>query len=278
MPAVYLSTTVQDTTPEGVLSRCGYSLTLTLTSSQGYMVGCGCHERSDQPGSSQGYVAWCGCHEILIPCCLSVLLSIPLLLSNFYSLVPMNSVCFSSISVQPLTVLVNYWFKIEELSTKMAISSSAFQRQIILSKNTDRIRASVLKTWSHSFLFSLLISSSLFLSLTCAVPKFHLAPLRPPSHFFIHFLSLPVLSKKQLQEAFSLHAGVTKGVTSHAAHEGIWHDAGVTRSWLHAATFKKSLILINIRLEPTKILHLDDKRNAQRWQSNTNWRHKNIRP
>ena len=42
---------VQDTTPEGVLSSCG------------------CHERSEQSRSSQGYIACCGCHEILIPLC-----------------------------------------------------------------------------------------------------------------------------------------------------------------------------------------------------------------
>ena len=33
------------------------------------MVGCGCHERSDQSHSSQGYTAQCGCHEILIALC-----------------------------------------------------------------------------------------------------------------------------------------------------------------------------------------------------------------
>ena len=50
-----------------------------------YMVGCGCHERSDQSHSSQGYMAWCGCHEILTRRSLSILfwsnlfvLSVPL--------------------------------------------------------------------------------------------------------------------------------------------------------------------------------------------------------
>ena len=64
---------VQNTTPEDVLSLCCCSLTLTLTTSQGYMVGCGCHESSDQSRSSQGYLAWCGCHEILIQRCITVL-------------------------------------------------------------------------------------------------------------------------------------------------------------------------------------------------------------
>ena len=31
-----------------------------------YIVGCGCHERSNPCRSSQGYMTWCGCHEILI--------------------------------------------------------------------------------------------------------------------------------------------------------------------------------------------------------------------
>ena len=56
----------------------------------------------------------------------------------------MNSVCFSPISVQPLTVVVDCWFKIEEFRNKMAISLSEFQRQIIVSETTDRIRVSVL--------------------------------------------------------------------------------------------------------------------------------------
>ena len=55
----------------------------------------------------------------------------------------------------------------------------------------------------------MLFSSSLPLTLSCKAPKFHLVPLRPlvglrpPSHFFIYSLSLPVLSKTQLQKAFS---------------------------------------------------------------------------
>ena len=59
MPTVFHSAEVEDTTPEGVLSSCWCSLTLTLATSQGSM-------------------GWCGCHEILIPGSTTVLF-----LSNF---------------------------------------------------------------------------------------------------------------------------------------------------------------------------------------------------
>ena len=36
-----------------------------------HMIGCGCHDRSEQSCSSQRYMAWCGCHEILIALCYS---------------------------------------------------------------------------------------------------------------------------------------------------------------------------------------------------------------
>jgi hypothetical protein len=55
----------------------------------------------------------------------------------------MNSGCFFPIPVQLLTVLVDCCFKIEEFPDRMAMSSSEFQRQIILSQKTDRIGASV---------------------------------------------------------------------------------------------------------------------------------------
>ena len=56
----------------------------------------------------------------------------------------MNSVCFSAISVQPFTVLVDCYFNTEELPNQIAISSSEFQRQIIVSQKTDWVRASFL--------------------------------------------------------------------------------------------------------------------------------------
>ena len=83
----------------------------------------------------------------------------------------MNSVCFSAISVQPLTVLVDGSFKVEEFPKKMAISSaqnsrhkSFFLRKLTISS------ASVLNIWSHSFLFCLLISSTLSLMLSSTAP------------------------------------------------------------------------------------------------------------
>ena len=42
--------------------------------------------------------------------------------------------------------------------------------------------------------------------------------------------SLSDVPQTQHQKVFSLYAGATKGVTSHAAHRGLWHDAGATKS------------------------------------------------
>ena len=54
--SVYLS--VQDTTPEGILSQCWCNEKSDQSrSSQGYIAQYGCHERSDQSRSSQRYMA-----------------------------------------------------------------------------------------------------------------------------------------------------------------------------------------------------------------------------
>ena len=147
----------------------------------------------------------------------------------------MNSVCFSPISVQPWTALVNCSFKVEEFPNKMAISFSEFQRQFILSQKTDGIRASFLNIKSHSFLFCLLISSSLSLMLSCIsskVPLGFTAAFGRPSASLesCHLLPFRVLSKTQFQKTFPLNAGATKGVNSPAAHRGKCHAAGATRS------------------------------------------------
>ena len=55
---------------------------------------------------------------------------------------------------------------------------------------------------------------------------------------------------------------------------GIWHSAGATKSWLHSPGRSKSFAVIKNSFNSTEILCLDEKRNAQRWQSNTNWRRK----
>ena len=88
-----------------------------------------------------GYIGWCGCHEILTQRCITVLLLI-----RFCRLSSINYEfsLFSAISVQSLNVLVDCLIKIQELPKKMSISSSEFQRQIILSQKTDRIHVSVL--------------------------------------------------------------------------------------------------------------------------------------
>jgi hypothetical protein len=102
----------------------------------------------------------------------------------------MNCDCFSSTSVQPLTVLGDRRFKIEGFPNKMAICSSEFQRKIILSQKTDKIRASALNIRSHSFLCCLLISSSLSLMHSSKVPLgFTAASLK-----FLHLLSLSTRS------------------------------------------------------------------------------------
>ena len=122
----------------------------------------------------------------------------------------MNKVCLSPISVQPLTVLVDYWFKTEEYPNKIAISSSQLQRQLILSQKADRICTTVLTIWSHSFPF--FVCSSLHLCLSCTVAQFHLislgstAPFGRPSASLecLYSLSLRVLSTTQPLVAFSL--------------------------------------------------------------------------
>ena len=73
-------------------------------------------------------------------------------------------------------------------------------------------------------------------------------------------------------------AGVTKGVTSHAAHRGVWYGAGATRSSLHSPSWSKSFSLMTKSLTSTEIFYLYAKRNAERWQRNTNVRHKKINP
>ena len=46
-------------------------------------------------------------------------------------------------------------------------------------------------------------------------------------------------------------------------------------TWVHLEK-KKSFAKIKKSLNLTEILHLDEKRNARRWQSDTNWKHKKI--
>ena len=50
-----------------------------------HMVGCGCHERSDQSRGLQEFMVWCGCHDILIQRCITVPFSTTFLLIFYLS-------------------------------------------------------------------------------------------------------------------------------------------------------------------------------------------------
>ena len=124
---------VQDTTPEGVLSSCW------------------CHERSDQPRSSQEYMACCGCHEILIHRCITVLF-----LAIFFDLssTVFEIALFLCFFVRRLSsIVVDPSFKIEELYSKMAIFVEYLKElnsKSNLSLLMELIERSVLITYSYS--------------------------------------------------------------------------------------------------------------------------------
>ena len=63
---------------------------------------------------------------------------------------------------------------------------------------------------------------------------------------------------------------------THTTTIGIWDVAGATRSWLHSGKEKKSYAEIQKSLNSTEILHLDEKRNAQRWGQDMNYKGKKI--
>ena len=109
----------------------------------------------------------------------------------------------------------------------MVISSfSGFQRQIILSQKTDRIPASALHIWAHSFLFCLRISSSLSLMHSSKVPLgFTTASLES-----CHALPFRVLPKTQFQKAFSLHAGALS----------VWHTHYLNRYMAQCGCHERS--------------------------------------
>ena len=92
--------------------------------------------------------------------------------------------------------------------------------------------------------------SSVHPCLFSTVSQRPLVGLRPPSNRFILWLHLTkpaasrcVLDRTRLQKAFSFNTSVTRGVTSPAAHRGIWHSAGATKSWLHYRRKKKVFCL-----------------------------------
>ena len=138
------------------------------------------------------------------------------------------------------------------------------KNKIIVSLPIDRMDCSLHDIWSYCWLVFPFISPSFYCALWSAFGL-------PRISSFSHSTSLRLLLiKTQLQKAFSLSAGVTKGVTSPAAHRSIWHSAGATKSWFHSATLKKSLALIKSGLKATEVVYLIDRRNAQRSQWHTN--------
>ena len=176
-----------------------------------------------------------------------------------------------------LQFLFNRWlfllfagFEIEEFSNKMAISFSECQRQIILSQKTDRIRASVLNIRSHSFLFCLLISSYLSLMLSCTVPKFHLVPLDFTwfycalwsafgllriSSFTLSLYSVCPRHHSLWHSLSSYGCSLTLTLTTSI---GIWHAAGVTKSWSSVVSLSCScrISLICRQLPLSSLCHL----------------------
>ena len=86
----------------------------------------------------------------------------------------MNSACFSPISVQPLTIIVDCWFKNEEFPNKMAISSAQNSRDkpFFLRKLTGFVP----QLWIFDHTLSWFVCSSLHLYLSCSVASFQSFP------------------------------------------------------------------------------------------------------
>jgi hypothetical protein len=112
--------------------------------------------------------------------------------------------------------------------------------------------------WIFDHTLSCFVSSSLHLYLSCSVPKFLLVPLRPlvglrpPSNFFIHCLSPPVLSRTHSQKAFSRPMLVLSHSDTHYLNRhmvGCWgHEILIPCST--TVLFSTSFLLISIsRLE-----------------------------
>ena len=85
--------------------------------------------------------------------------------------------------------------------------------------------------WSFAQILCCAVCSSLSLSSSVALASLYpWVGLWPPSNLFIHSLSLPVLSKKQLQEGVLSSCGCSLTLTL-TTSVGIWHGAGATKSW-----------------------------------------------
>ena len=191
-------------------------------------------------------------NERLIPSC--TVFQFLSIFFDFSSTALKISLFLSSLVRRLTLVVLDSSFKTEGLLYNMTTASQIWrvehQDQSFFTNGTD---------WTLSSHFSLWLLSSLsvYLSLSYTGPS---VDLRPPSDSFIlsFRLTMPAAVQDTTLEgvlsscgcSFPLtlttsmgiwhSAGVTKGVTSPAAHRGIWHDAGVTKSWLPSATLKKS--------------------------------------
>ena len=125
---------------------------------------------------------------------------------------------------------------------------------------------------SFHYLVKLLniLTGSLFLGST--------APFGRPSASveFLHSISLSTRSVQDTTPEGVLSLCWCYLTLTLATSMGILDGAGATKSWFHSATLTKSFALIKQSLSSAEIFYLDAKRNAQRWQWNTNMRQKTL--
>ena len=170
----------------------------------------------------------------------------------------MHSVCFSPISVQPWTVLVDCWFKTEEFPSKIAISSSEFQRQIILRKLTRFVPP----LWVFDHRLSCFVCSSLHLCLSCSVPLRPLVGLRPPSNFFIHSLSTCFVQDTTPAGVLS-SCGCHEKSDQSRSSQGYMAWCGCHEILIALCYPQEAFCPDQKSLNETEIFPLDYKRNAQ---------------
>ena len=203
----------------------------------------------------------------------------------------------------PLQFLFNRWLFLLIAGWKVKNSLSKWQSPQLRIPATNHCFSEIWQDscsqfWIFDRTLSCFVCSSLHLCLSSSVAQFQLVPLRPPSNFFIHSLSIPVLSETQLQKAFSPNAGAFSlghslprnayGMMRVSRNEwpvpqltGVYGMVRVPRSWLYSASVKKYFVALHQEnvLRTTEIFDVDDKRNAQRWQSDHELEiHKRINP
>ena len=119
---------------------------------------------------------------------------------------------------------------------RQSSTQNSRDKSIFLRKLTPSC-ASVLNTWSHSFLVCLLITSSV------SHTHFHISkfPLRPPSNFFIHSLSTRSV-QDTTPEVILSSCGCSLTLTLTASMD-IWYDAGAMNSWLRPPSMSCTLFV-----------------------------------